>query len=150
MKKIKNVLSQYGLDIYDIIQKESLLLQLSRESISKLAHYLKELETHNNPDIYEIRKNVERICYQINENEYRMSSASLQSIIENYFFKLGLMNDSEELTKDKAVFLEQLLKISKNHFNFENTIETISRRDYIRLLIDNARESFLITRLAEF
>lgn len=150
MKKIKELLAQYGLEYHDISTREELLHVLTRESFIKLAYYLKDLDAYNNPDIYEVRRNIEKLYHQINQNESKVDRIELKSIIDKYFKKIGLDKDSEELKADKEMFLEQLIRISNKDFNFENTIQKISNRDYIKILINSASEAFLSARLANF
>lgn len=150
MEKIQKILAEYGVSYIDIAEREDLLKIFTKESLYSLITSIRILDNSNNPYIYEIRKNIEKILTQITENESKLRSENLSKIIDEYFLDIGIDVQDPESQEDKKIFIKQINEISYKHFNFDKTIERISSRDYFKSLLDMARESFLGERMTHF
>lgn len=149
MTRVNQLLSKYGMTFNDIIENNDSIKVLSRESFETLYLLVRSQEDSSDPNMHDIKKSLEGINLQISENEYNVQGYVLKEKISNYFESIGISNKSNS-DKDSVVFLEIIQEISKDHFKYENIISDISTRNYIKNLMEVARETFLANRIESF
>lgn len=133
----------------DIVENNDSIKVLSRESFETLYLLVRSQEDSLDPNMHDIKKSLDRINLQISENEYNVQGYVLKEKISNYFESIGISNKNNS-DKDSVVFLGIIQKISKDHFKYENSISEISTRNYIKNLMEVARETFLAHRIESF